>query len=148
MDKLISLPPPVIALLLVGMGFGLDLLIPGLPALQLPLLGIVLMATGVFLAALALLNFRSFRTTAIPHGNPTALVTTGPYVWTRNPMYLGVLTALCGFAFYFGGLPLFIAPPAFFVLIGQAHIPYEESKLSSRFGEAYAKYRRLVERWL
>jgi protein-S-isoprenylcysteine O-methyltransferase Ste14 len=148
MDKLISLPPPLIALLLVGLGFGLDLLVPGLPALPLPLLGVVLMSVGVFLAVLALLNFRGFRTTALPHGNPSVLVTTGPYAWTRNPMYLGLLTALCGFAFYFGSLPLFVAPPAFFALMNRTHIPYEESKLLGRFGEAYAKYRRLVERWL
>jgi protein-S-isoprenylcysteine O-methyltransferase Ste14 len=148
MEKLIFVPPPLIALLLVSLAFGLDRLLPKLPAVPLPGLGIVLMASGVFLGASALLNFRWLRTTFIPHGDPTALVTLGPYRWTRNPMYLGLFTTLLGFACYFGKLPLFLVPPAFFLIIDRCHISYEEAKLLGLFGEAYAEFRRRVARWL
>ncbi len=148
MNKLVFVPPPVIALLLLALGHGLDLLLPGFPKLSLPLLGIVLMASGAALALMALSRFRQLRTTFVPHGDPSALALTGPYLWTRNPMYLGLLTALSGFVLYLGGLPLLLAPPAFFVLIDRAHIPYEETKLAGLFGEAYAAFRDRTPRWL
>lgn len=148
MDKLVFIPPPLIALLLAGTGVGLDRQLPNLPVLALPGLGVVIMAVGFFLLISALLSFRSFRTTVIPHGDPRALITLGPYLWTRNPIYLGLATALFGFALYFGGLVVFLAPPVLAGLIGRIHIPHEETKLSSRFGEVYEEYRRRVARWL
>lgn len=148
MDKLIFLPPPLIALLLAGTGIGLDHLLPELPSLALPGLGVVMMAAGFFLLISALLSFRSFRTTVIPHGDPSALITLGPYLWTRNPIYLGLTTVLFGFTLYFGGLAIFLAPPVLAGLLGRIHIPHEEAKLSSRFGDAYEAYRQRVARWL
>jgi protein-S-isoprenylcysteine O-methyltransferase Ste14 len=148
MEKAVFAPPPLIALALIGLAFGVSLLLPGLPAARLPLLGTLLMASGTFLGLSALLNFRQHRTTFVPHGEPTALVRLGPYGWTRNPMYLGLSTALLGFAFYFGSLPLFFVPPAFYLIIDRVHIPYEEAKLSHLFDGAYEEYRQRVGRWL
>jgi protein-S-isoprenylcysteine O-methyltransferase Ste14 len=148
MHKLVLVPPPVIALLLLGLGFGLDALFPGLPKIALPALGIVLAASGIALGVLALLRFKAQGTTPIPHGEPSALVLAGPYLWTRNPMYLGLLTALAGCVLYFGGSPLFIALPGFFVLISKVHIAHEEAKLAGLFGEAYAAFKASVPRWL
>lgn len=148
MNKLVLVPPPVVALLLLGLGFGLDALFPALPRIVLPGLGIVLAATGLTLGLLALLRFKEQRTTPIPHGEPSALVLSGPYLWTRNPMYLGLLTAVGGCALYFGALPLFIALPGFFVLVGKVHIAHEEAKLAGLFGEAYAAFKASVPRWL
>jgi protein-S-isoprenylcysteine O-methyltransferase Ste14 len=106
------------------------------------------MAAGLSLGLLALLHFRQRRTTFVPHGEPTALVMAGPYMWTRNPMYLGLFTLLLGFALYSGGLPLFLAPAAFSLILDRAHIPYEEARLSKLFGEAYNEYQKRVARWL
>lgn len=148
MEKLVLVPPPFIALLLIGTAFGLESLVPRLPSFPLPGLGILLMATGAFLGASALQNFRRHRTTFVPHADPTTLVTVGPYLWTRNPMYLGLCTVLLGFACYFGALPLLLVPPAFFLIIDRIHIPYEEAKLARLFGEPYSALRRQVARWL
>jgi protein-S-isoprenylcysteine O-methyltransferase Ste14 len=148
MEKLVFVPPPIIALLLIGLAFGVDCLLPKLPLLRLPGLGILLMATGFFLGITALLNFRRHRTTFVPHGNPTVLVTRGSYIWTRNPMYLGLFTALLGFACYFGNLLLFLVPLAFFLIIDRHHIPYEEAKLLQLFGDDYGEFRQQVARWL
>jgi len=148
MQHIIRFPPPVIALALVGLCFGLSLLIPGIPDLSIPSLGIILIAVGFTTSALALFQFRLLKTTFIPAGDPTALAKDGPYCWTRNPMYLGILTAMAGFAFLAGPLLLFIAPAAFFFVIDRLFIPYEENKLSGLFAESYLKYQRRVPRWL
>jgi protein-S-isoprenylcysteine O-methyltransferase Ste14 len=148
MEKLIFCPPPVIALLLIGLGLGLDALIPGLPKLRAPGGGMVLMGSGLFLGLSALASFRVLRTTFIPHGDPAALATCGPYAWTRNPMYLGLCTAMLGLAFYLGHLPLFAVPAAFALIIDRAYIPYEEAKLHRLFGDTYEDYRRRVKRWI
>ena len=148
MNKMIVIPPPVIALLLIGLAFGLDHLWPGLPRIPLPELGLVLMPTGLTLGLQALLVFRRQRTTFVPHGEPTALVIQGPYLWTRNPMYLGLCTALLGLAGYVGKLPLFLVAPVLFVIIDRIYIPYEEAKLQRLFGDSYSDLLRTVARWL
>jgi protein-S-isoprenylcysteine O-methyltransferase Ste14 len=148
MEKLIFFPPPAVALLLLAVAFGLDRLLPHLPSVHLPGLGVLLMVSGIFLGLMALGNFRRRRTTFVPHGAPSTLVTEGPYLWTRNPMYLGLLTALLGIACYLGKLPFYLAAPGFFLVIDRHHIPYEEAKLLGLFGEAYAEFRRRVARWL
>jgi protein-S-isoprenylcysteine O-methyltransferase Ste14 len=63
-------------------------------------------------------------------------------------MYLGILTALVGFAFFVGLLSLFIAPIAFFFVIDRFFIPFEETKLAGLFAESYLEYQRRVPRWL
>lgn len=148
MDKLILLPPPLVALALAGAGVAVDRLLLAWPVLALPLLGLLLIAVGLLLLISSAVSFRRFRTTIIPHGDPAVLITAGPYLWTRNPIYLALLTVLSGFALYFGGLALFLAPPAFYAVIGRVHIPHEEAKLSARFGETYGEYRQRVACWL
>ncbi len=148
MEKMRLLPPPIVALLLLGLAFLVDRWLPGLPRLRLPTAGLILMAAGFSLGILALHKFRLYRTTFVPHGEPTALVTAGPYSWTRNPMYLGLFTLLLGLALYFGHLPLFLIPAAFFFIIDRAHIPHEEAILAKLFGDKYSDYRSRVGRWL
>ncbi|HYE36817.1 isoprenylcysteine carboxylmethyltransferase family protein [Methylocaldum sp.] len=148
MQHIIRFPPPIIALALVGLSFGLDQLAPDIPHLKAPHLGIILIAVGFATSASALFQFRLLRTTFVPTGDPTALVMEGPYCWTRNPMYLGILTALAGFAFFVGSASLFIAPIGFFFVIDRLFLPYEETKLSGLFAESYLEYQRRVPRWL
>jgi protein-S-isoprenylcysteine O-methyltransferase Ste14 len=148
MQKLVLIPPPAIAFALIGLAFGIDRLLPNLPHLGLPGLGLVLMAAGISLGAAALANFFRQRTTFVPHGEPSSLVVRGDYQWTRNPMYLGLCTIVLGVALYFGMLPLFLVPPAMFVLIDRVYIPYEEAKLLKLFGAPYEEFLGKVARWL
>ncbi|MGX2041251.1 methyltransferase family protein [Methylocaldum sp. MU1018] len=148
MQHIIRLPPPVIALALVGLGFGLNQLFPGIPHFKTTDLGIILIAVGFATSTSALFQFRLLQTTFIPTGDPTALAQEGPYCWTRNPMYLGILTALIGLAFLVGSLSLFLPPIGFFFIIDRLFIPYEETKLIGLFAEGYREYQRRVPRWL
>ncbi len=148
MNTLFFFPPPMVALLLVWVAYGLDKSFPGLELVPASTGGLAWLASGVALAASAAYQFRQLKTTVLPFGSPTQLVTLGAYLWTRNPMYLGLLTALIGFAFYMGTLPFWLVPPAFFLIINRIHIPYEEARLTDAFGEDYRRYVERVRRWL
>ncbi len=79
---------------------------------------------------------------------PTALVTTGPFRFSRSPMYLGVTCLLLGIALLVGTLPLFLAPVAFALTMNASYIPREERNLERQFGQEYMDYKNRVRRWL
>ena len=146
---IIHLPPPIIAVCLLGAAGFIHGTLPSLEILPAtPVGGFVWGASGLSLATLAALQFKALRTTVLPMGSPSKLVTLGAYLWTRNPMYLGVLTTLIGFALFMGTLPFFLVPWLFFLTVNRVHIPYEETKLIRQFGETYERYARRVNRWL
>jgi protein-S-isoprenylcysteine O-methyltransferase Ste14 len=142
--------PPFLAVLYLSAAAGLHLLLPTPRVIPPPYhyLGPVLAGGGLALILWALLTMRRQRTTHEPFGVPVALVVTGPYAFTRNPMYLGVTGMLLGAALWVGTLPLFFAPLAFSLTMDRSQIPYEEAKLQRIFGQAYDGYCRRVRRWL
>ncbi|MGI9213256.1 MAG: methyltransferase family protein [Methylococcaceae bacterium] len=148
MNKLYFFPPPVIVLLLIAAAHAANRSFPHMEIIPATSGGLVWLASGLALAMSAMWQFRALKTTALPFGKPTQFVTGGVYLWTRNPMYLGLLTALIGLAFYMGTLPFWLLPPAFFLIINRFHIPYEESRLTNIFGTDYVRYRQSVHRWL
>ncbi len=147
-DKLVLIPPPVYALALLGLGEGLSLMIPLPLEVSDPLLGGTLLGVGLLLAVEASARFLHKRTTPLPHGQPTALVVEGPYLWTRNPMYLGLLVALTGIAFLLGSPWLFLAPLGFFFVVDRLFVRFEEERLQTLFGPGYADLLARVRRWL
>jgi len=76
------------------------------------------------------------------------LVQSGPFRFTRNPMYLGLVLLTLGIAFYAGTLPFYAVPVLLFVLCNFVFIPYEEAKMQRQFNERYTDYRRRVRRWV
>jgi protein-S-isoprenylcysteine O-methyltransferase Ste14 len=87
-------------------------------------------------------------TTLHPFGEPTALVTDGPYRYSRNPLYLGLALVLLGAAIFLGSLTPFLVVPAFMVAVAAAFIRREEAALRAAFGDQYREYCRRVRRWL
>jgi len=78
----------------------------------------------------------------------TALVITGPYRFTRNPMYLGFLLLYIGVSCWFGWIwPLLLAPLLVW-LIRVFVIEREERYLDRKFGQEYWRYKAQVRRWL
>ena len=86
--------------------------------------------------------------TPSPIDAPTRLVTRGFYRYTRNPMYVAVLTVIAGWAVLFGSLILVAYGLVVFTVFSLFILQYEEPRLAREFGEEYAAYVERVGRWL
>jgi protein-S-isoprenylcysteine O-methyltransferase Ste14 len=141
--------PPLIFLIALIVVIALGVM-PGATFIVPPwqLSGIVFIAVGVSLAVWGRLQFRTAATPVHPAEQPTALVTTGPFRFTRNPMYLGMTLALLGTAILFAKLIPLVIPFVFAWVISMRFIRHEEERMEALFGDAYADYTRRVRRWL
>ena len=110
--------------------------------------GILFFAIGLLILFLSFGLFKKKETPVLPGQKPTALVIEGPYKFTRNPMYLGVTTALAGIAVYLGDLLAFLSPIVFFMFVSIRFIPREEKLMEKLFGKKYLDYKRKVRRWI
>jgi protein-S-isoprenylcysteine O-methyltransferase Ste14 len=107
-------------------------------------------ALAVTIIGTAIVGFKRARTTVDPmHPEAaSAIVTTGVYRLTRNPMYLGFLLALIAWTIFLGNVALALIPVLFVAYMNRFQITPEERALRARFGEPYAAYVRSVRRWL
>jgi protein-S-isoprenylcysteine O-methyltransferase Ste14 len=80
--------------------------------------------------------------------NTTGIVTSGLYKFSRNPMYVGLLIILTGYAIWLGSVTPFLLLPLFYWLITQMQIKPEERILQQKFGQEYLDYKNTVRRWL
>lgn len=115
---------------------GLRLLLGWFVLLQ----GLVILATG---AATLFLN----RTGIYPNQPASRLVETGPYRFTRNPMYLALSISYVGFAMLTNMLWALILLPFVILALHVTVIRREERYLQHAFGSAYTAYCRRVRRW-
>jgi protein-S-isoprenylcysteine O-methyltransferase Ste14 len=105
-------------------------------------------ALGMGLVSSAIRAFPRAGTNVNPTQPATALVVTGPYRFTRNPMYVSLTAASGGIALLTNGWwPLVLLLPAL-LLVRCAVIAREERYLEARFGDAYRQYTRRVRRWV
>jgi protein-S-isoprenylcysteine O-methyltransferase Ste14 len=112
------------------------------------LLGALPIVAGIALALAAVRRFHRAGTPVRPFELSNALVTDGPFRFTRNPMYLGMMLVLLGLALLLGTLTPLLVLPAFFALIHLRFVRLEEAFLELHFGEAYRAYKERVRRWL
>ena len=142
----VFVPPPLTFAALVGVG----LLIDGGPlAVGLPMVAaIVLAATGFGLTAAALGLFAKSKTRAEPWRPASALVASGLYRRTRNPMYLGMALVSFGAALAFTSMAAILLTILAALILDRTVIAREEAYLERRFGADYREYRKRVRRWL
>ena len=107
-----------------------------------------LIAAGLFMAVLALSAFTAAKTSPIPHTRPSAIITTGLYRWSRNPIYLADATMLLGASLVLGAVSGVVLLPAFVVLIERRFILAEEARLAAAFPDEWEVYQSQVRRWL
>ncbi len=147
-----KIPPPVIALLCLLFAWAVARATPGF-AYALPVRGpiaVVLALAGLSLALAGVFAFRKAKTTLNPHTpeQSTAIVLSGPYRFTRNPMYLGLALILLGVCVYLSNPLTLLAVVVFVAYLTRFQIIPEERVLLQSFGDAYARYTRSVRRWL
>jgi protein-S-isoprenylcysteine O-methyltransferase Ste14 len=110
-------------------------------------LGGALVLAGLGLALAAAVEFRRARTTIIPHGMPTAIVTSGVYRISRNPIYLGDALILAGLGLRWDSVLALLLVPVFVAVITARFIRPEEGRLRARFGAAFDAWAARVRRW-
>jgi protein-S-isoprenylcysteine O-methyltransferase Ste14 len=145
-------PPPLIYVGFLAAAAVLEALmpLPGLPSAPAAryVIGVVLAALGIAVIIAGARRFIAAGTNLPPMLPTTALVTDGPYRWSRNPLYLAMLTVYLGIAIAAGGLwGLVLAVPLLW-LINVAVVAREERYLERKFGDVYRQYRAGVRRWL
>lgn len=111
-------------------------------------IALCLIGAGIVLTGLAAYEFWRHKTTIIPHQNARALITSGIFARTRNPIYLADALILAGFIL---GLDAVLSLPlvALFIWwIESRFIVAEEDRLRQTFGAEFDRYERKVRRWL
>jgi protein-S-isoprenylcysteine O-methyltransferase Ste14 len=143
-------PPPLIFLAGLAIGFALEALLPGssVPGAVRWILGGLLLLAGLTLLASFNTLFNRHDTAVEPWKPTTAIVTTGPYRFTRNPAYLGMALVYVGIALLASALWVLLPLPVVLAVIDNGVIKREERYLERKFGDEYVAYRRGVRRWI
>jgi protein-S-isoprenylcysteine O-methyltransferase Ste14 len=148
----LKIPPLFVVLVFAGAMWGVA---HAAPRLSFMLAGnfaiaLVLGALGGALAAAGVAAFRRRRTTVNPltPSASTFVVSSGVYRVSRNPMYLGFVLALAGWALYLSNAGAALLLPAFTAYMTQYQIKPEERALLAKFGPEFARYMSRVRRWL
>lgn len=146
-------PAPLYFSACFGLGAGLQHLL-GLPTPPtawtgaLHVAGTVLANASLLLVLVSLALFIRVRTTLMPGGSASRLVTGGPFRISRNPMYLSLVLAYAGLALMLD-LPWALAMlPVPVLVVDRVQIPFEEARMARLFGQQYLDYRARVRRWL
>jgi len=105
---------------------------------------------GAVTSALGVVSFRRARTTVNPMKPElsSSLVTSGIYKLSRNPMYLGFLLVLLGWAVFLSSVLAFLFLPAFILYMNRFQIDPEERALAALFGQEFTAYKARARRWL
>ena len=125
------------------------------PALTFSLNGSTALAVGLGVMGLSLgvmgvTQFRIAQTTPNPQAleKVSSLVTSGIYRYSRNPMYLGLVLILLGWAFYLSHFLAFVLLPVFILYMTRFQIQPEEQMMARKFGKTYQAYLNKVRRWI
>jgi protein-S-isoprenylcysteine O-methyltransferase Ste14 len=111
-------------------------------------LAVLLGLSGLAIYGWCVLDFGRARGTPAPIDPPRELVERGLYRFSRNPMYVGVLSLVAAQALYFASPELLLFGVALFTAFHAFIVVYEEPTLDRSFGAAYQRYRSRVPRWL
>src|SRR5207248_528165 len=137
-------PPPVIFLIAFLLGVMCRNFLPRIGS---PVAGSVLAVIGVAIGGWAFRHMLRARTNIDPYKPATALVTTGPYRFTRNPIYVAMTLLYIAAAISFRIIPALIVLPVAILLLQFGVIHREERYLETKFGDRYREYRSRVRRW-
>ena len=150
--RLERVPPAVFFFACLLMGWALGRVRPaplGLQDVQTRLaLGLSLVTLAAVLAIWALAGFSRSHTTPAPFGTPTSLLTSGPFRFSRNPLYVALVLALAGLSAVLDSAWVLASAPLLVVALNRFIIPGEEARLHEVFGERYVEYSGRVRRWL
>lgn len=112
------------------------------------LLGLIVILIALLTIFATNLLLLKNNTSIQPFDDPTQLITSGPFKYTRNPIYLSMAISLFGVVITCGSLSPLIFPFLFIGIINNKFIPKEEQTLEKLFGAEYLLYKAKVKRWI
>lgn len=146
----VRIPPPLIYAAVFCLGFflqkymPLDLFPPSISRI----VSLICVGATAFIGSWSFVEFWRARTSPLPIRPTTAIVTTGPYRFTRNPMYLSLALLYAGLALWFAVIWALMLLPVALVIVRYYVIAGEERYLERKFGQEYLDYKARVRRWL
>lgn len=144
--------PPVLWIVLVAAGYGIDRLLAPLPFLPAGFpavwVGVAIWLLGFALAAVAIAQFRRAGID-VSTGTPTEKIAdTGVFARSRNPIYVGAHIGTIGAAIALNSLWILATLVPFYLVIRYGVVAREEAYLERTFGQAYLDYKARVRRWI
>lgn len=148
----LKVPPVAQVIITAAAMYGVSKMVP---ALTFSLNGSTALAVGLGMMGMSLgvmgvTQFRIAQTTPNPQAleKVSSLVTSGIYRYSRNPMYLGLVLILLGWAFYLSHFLSFVLLPVFILYMTRFQIQPEEEMMARKFGKTYQAYLNKVRRWI
>ena len=148
----LKVPPVAQVIITAAAMYGVSKMVP---ALTFSLNGSTALAVGLgvmgmSLGVMGVTQFRKAQTTPNPQAleKVSSLVTSGIYRYSRNPMYLGLVLILLGWAFYLSHFLAFVLLPIFILYMTRFQIQPEEQMMARKFGKTYQAYLNKVRRWI
>lgn len=111
-------------------------------------IGIVIIVIGIAMTFFVNYLLLKSGTSIKPYESPSLLVLSGPFKFSRNPLYLGMAVAFFGVDILLGSISPFVFLILFIVIIDRFFIPMEEKNLEKTFGKKYDDYKKRVRRWI
>jgi protein-S-isoprenylcysteine O-methyltransferase Ste14 len=145
----VKFPPPFIFLLAILTGLGIHRVWPMavLPAALAMPVGVCFIVAAMTLAMLGFRELGRHKTTVRPDEPSSAIVKTGPYRFTRNPLYVALSLLQLGIGVWTNNLWIVLMLVLVWILMTTQVIAREEAYLERAFGEEYLSYKASVRRW-
>jgi|APFre7841882630_1041343.scaffolds.fasta_scaffold36364_2 protein-S-isoprenylcysteine O-methyltransferase Ste14 len=139
--------PPILFVATIAFGLLLNRLAPVSLTPRLQGVGAVLVALALLSDIWCARELWRHRTTIQPHRAVSTLVTTGPYRWSRNPIYVSHIVLTAALGLLLGNLWILLLTPVMICGRAQLSIAPEEAYLARKFGAAFADYAARTRRW-
>lgn len=149
----VAVKPPILFSGALALGYLLTRYVPIGPGLAKPnglglTVGLIFVAAGFGLALRTVQMFRRAGTHVAPGQPATALVTAGPYRFTRNPIYIGFVLVFFGLSIVLTSVWILLLLAPVLLILQRGVVLREEAYLEEKFGDAYRAYAAKVPRWL
>jgi protein-S-isoprenylcysteine O-methyltransferase Ste14 len=148
--RITRIVPPVWLMLTMLFMYLLNAFVPLAPVFSYVFMpfGQVLVFLGFSLVFLSVRCFKKARTPLKPFVPVKAVITTGPFRYSRNPVYLGMFMIVTGWAIYLTSFSPWLPAMGFVWMICRYWVPMEELQMEREMGDAYLAYKKQVRRWL
>lgn len=143
-------PPPLIYGIPLAVGLYMDRTdpFPMMPAQYAQWIGSALIAWAAVLGVSAFAQFWRKHTSVMPHRPTTAIIETGPFRFTRNPLYVSLALGYIGIAILLNSAWPLLLLPLVLLVMHRGVVLREERYLEQKFGDEYNSYKTRVRRWI